>query len=177
MILNINIRLNKKISICVFTAEIQQLAAEAGARQCPTELHHTWHYHQLFTSNLTQCTLVHPLEAPSPPLSGHMVTVHGPQFAPVAVIRERPVSTGALSLSLHSGGWHVLWEWGKVVYLPHKITRHHWRCHIARSRLVLKQWHGPLWTGLVRVKDSFKVLVPGMLVGLTQKTKEYMCEC
>lgn len=75
------------------------------------------------------------------------------------------------------GGYTFCGSGGKVVYLPHKITRHHWRCHIARSRLVLKQWHGPLWTGLVRVKDSFKVLVPGMLVGLTQKTKEYMCEC
>lgn len=40
-----------------------------------------------------------------------------------------------------------------------------------------------VWTSLnwisagERLADSFKVLVPGMLVGLTQKTKEYMCEC
>lgn len=32
-----------------------------------------------------------------------MVTVHGVEYAPVAVIRKRPVSTGTGSVSWHSG--------------------------------------------------------------------------
>lgn len=109
--------------------------------------------------------MLHPL-----PSMVAMVTQHHPQLAPVAVIRERPVFSSALTISLHSGETTTCAvELGKVFYLSHKITLglHHWRCQMAKCKLVMKRCEAvsELWS---RSKCAIRVLISVKLVVLIQ---------
>lgn len=102
-------------------------------------------------------TSVHPLEAPSHPLPGSYGYLT--QSSVCSSYCEQRVSrfSPVLYLSACMGGISCRRVQRKVVYLPHKITGHHWKCHIAQCRLVLKKWYGRLWTGIETCRQLHSV--------------------
>lgn len=126
---------NKKIIICSLqnvSSWLLELPGDATlSYNTPDTVTTSFHFQSQPMHSCPPPWKLHPL-----PSLVVMVTTHGPQLAPVAVIRERPVSTGTGSVSLHSGKRTTCAVGvGEVVYLPHKITL----CLHHRLETVL--WH------------------------------------
>lgn len=124
-------------------------------------------YLPLFTSNLSQCILAHPLEAPCSALPSR----HGYRTRP-SVSSSRcdqrasrfyrhficqPAQRGEDDMSRGSAKGGV------------PASQDYTTSHVTKHGAAL-YWSGVTMNG--RLRDSFPLLIPQMLVGLTRKTKE-----